>query len=70
MPPMRAIAAATLPSPYNYPLPAAAPANLFGAELTGCSMTADNCHDADEREFKKASNFFACWEYLARARQL
>jgi two-component system chemotaxis response regulator CheY len=34
-------------------------------------MTADNCHDADEREFQKSvEDSFACYDDPARARQL
>jgi hypothetical protein len=35
------------------------PENLFSAELTGCSMSTDNCHDADEREFAKSVDNFS-----------
>src|ERR1019366_5243785 len=47
-----------LSPPYNYGLPAPAPGNLFGPELTGCSMTPDNRHGADGCEFAKASKIF------------
>src|ERR1019366_9803813 len=58
-----------LSPPYNYGLPAAAPGNLFGPELTGCSMTPDNRQGADGCELAKRRRFFACYEYLARVRQ-
>jgi hypothetical protein len=45
-------------APYNYGLQALPPEKLFGPELTGCSTPADNCHDADERGFGKASKIF------------
>jgi hypothetical protein len=40
---------------------------LFSRELTGCSMTADNCHGADEREFERASEIF-CRLRISRPR--
>jgi hypothetical protein len=45
-------------APYNYGLRVPPPQKLFSPELTGCSTTPDNCHDADEREFGKASKIF------------
>jgi hypothetical protein len=44
-------------NPYNYGTTARRK-NLIQAELTGCSMTPDNCHGADGHEFAKAPGTF------------